>query len=72
MLKKSMIVDMKDDWIDLLTSIVVLIVEFFFTIGATWVIFYCFNMYWTFEYGVGIFFIICLVNLAVSPGRMRE
>ena len=67
-----MIVNMKEDWADILIGIIILVVEFFITIGATWIIFYCFDLYWTFEYGVGIFFIMCLVNLAVSPSRMRE
>lgn len=67
-----MIVNMKEDWADILIGIIILVVEFFITIGATWIIFYCFDMYWTFEYGVGIFFIMCLINLAVSPGRVRE
>lgn len=67
-----MIANMKEDWIDILISIIILVVEFFFTIGATWIIFYCFDLYWTFEYGIGIFFIMCLVNMAVTSGRVRE
>lgn len=58
--------------LSILTAICVLIVEFFMTIGLTWIVFNCFDLNWSFEYGAGIFCIMCLVNMAVGSSNVQE